>query len=61
MDEEWDELKFKQCLELCQLTVDIAQWEELELTLVGEQGLSLSGGQKARLALCRAVYRDADL
>ena len=30
-------------------------------TLIGEQGLSLSGGQRARLVLARAVYADADL
>ena len=28
---------------------------------VGEKGLNLSGGQKARLALARAVFRDADV
>ena len=32
-----------------------------ELTLVGEKGISLSGGQKARLGLARAAYADADL
>ena len=32
-----------------------------ELTLVGEKGISLSGGQKARLGLARAAYAHADL
>ena len=27
---------------------------------VGEKGISISGGQKARIALARAVYSDAD-
>jgi ABC-type multidrug transport system fused ATPase/permease subunit len=30
-------------------------------TAAGERGVNLSGGQKARLSLARAVYSDADL
>ncbi|CAG2120218.1 unnamed protein product, partial [Medioppia subpectinata] len=32
-----------------------------EKTLVGERGVSLSGGQKARITLARALYNDADV
>ena len=28
---------------------------------MGEKGITLSGGQKARLALARAIFRDADI
>lgn len=31
------------------------------MTIVGERGVSLSGGQRARINLARAVYRQADL
>ena len=30
------------------------------MTVIGERGINLSGGQKARLALARAVYSQAD-
>jgi len=30
-------------------------------TLVGERGVSLSGGQKTRISLARALYSDADV
>jgi len=32
-----------------------------DLTEIGEKGINLSGGQKARVALARAVYSDADI
>ena len=32
-----------------------------DLTVVGERGEVLSGGQQARVSLARAVYADADL
>ncbi|KAJ3153109.1 hypothetical protein HDU89_000737 [Geranomyces variabilis] len=45
----------------CQLDHDIATLSHGLDTYIGEKGVTLSGGQKARVALARAVYRSADL
>jgi ATP-binding cassette subfamily C (CFTR/MRP) protein 4 len=36
-------------------------FKERDQTIVGEKGITLSGGQKARLAFARALYSDADI
>ncbi len=40
---------------------DIRQLMHGDLTLVGERGVTLSGGQKARVNLARAVYHESDI
>jgi ABC-type multidrug transport system fused ATPase/permease subunit len=30
-------------------------------TVIGERGINVSGGQKARISLARAIYQDADI
>ena len=32
-----------------------------DLTEIGERGINLSGGQKARISLARAIYADKDI
>lgn len=41
----------------CCLEPDIAAWPHGDLTHIGDRGTTLSGGQRARLALARAVYQ----
>lgn len=55
----YDEPRYKQVLEACALLPDLANFKHGDLSFVGENGIGLSGGQKARVALARAVYSTA--
>lgn len=43
------------------LVEDLKNWAAYDSTEIGERGVSISGGQKARVSLARAIYADADL
>jgi len=57
----YDKDSYNRILEACSLAEDIQQFPEYDQTVVGECGAVLSGGQRARVSLARAVYADADL
>lgn len=52
---------YQTTIRACALTQDIAMLPAGDSTEVGERGITLSGGQKARLSLARAVYSKAQV
>lgn len=54
--EPFDEARYDATLEACALQPDLDVLEDGDQTEIGHKGVSLSGGQKARVALARAVY-----
>ncbi|TFK37295.1 multidrug resistance-associated ABC transporter [Crucibulum laeve] len=52
----YDEERYNAVVESCALKPDLEMLEDGDSTEIGARGVSLSGGQKARVALARAVY-----
>ena len=57
----WDPQFYERTIQACALAEDLKTLPDGDSTEVGERGISLSGGQKARLTLARAVYARADV
>ncbi|KAJ8931068.1 hypothetical protein NQ314_016097, partial [Rhamnusium bicolor] len=53
--------RYYDVVRVCALEKDFKQFPYGDKTLVGERGVSLSGGQRARINLARAVYKEADI
>ncbi|KAG8871479.1 hypothetical protein FRB98_000747, partial [Tulasnella sp. 332] len=54
-----DEARYQATLEACALTADLKILEDGDEAEIGERGVNLSGGQKARVSLARAIYSRA--
>ena len=54
-------MRFDEALHATSLDEDVAILPGGVLTEIGERGINLSGGQRAIVALARAVYRNADV
>ncbi|ELW66013.1 Multidrug resistance-associated protein 7 [Tupaia chinensis] len=57
----FDAQLYKEVLEACALNDDLSILPAGDETEVGEKGVALSGGQRARIALARAVYQEKEL
>lgn len=56
-----DKLRYKTVVKKCALERDFQLLPYGDKTIVGDRGVSLSGGQRARINLARAVYKQADI
>ena len=59
--QEMDLDRYNMAINACELETDIARFPDGDLTVIGERGVMLSGGQKSRVALAREVYINADV
>lgn len=58
---KYDQAKFDNAIAASQLKADMLNFSNGSKTIIGERGVNVSGGQKARISLARAVYQDADI
>lgn len=57
----YDKLRYQETVKHCALLTDFQQLPHGDKSFVGERGSALSGGQKARVTLARAVYKNASI
>ena len=53
--------RYNTILNICQLKPDLELFKSGDMTQVSDKGSNLSGGQKTRITIARAVYSDADI
>lgn len=57
----FDERFYQEVIDCCGLQEDLKILSKGDMTIIGSKGISLSGGQKSRLALARAVFARKDV
>ena len=58
---EYNEEKYNKIIKLCELEKDIKNFSKNSFTLLNEKGNNISGGQKARISLARALYSNKEI
>ncbi|XP_073147479.1 ABC transporter C family member 13 isoform X2 [Henckelia pumila] len=61
LGKDYDGKRYLEILRACALDLDVSLMLGGDSACVGEKGVNLSGGQKARLALARALYHEPDV
>nr|UOU03343.1 ATP-binding cassette subfamily C4-4-2 [Brachionus rubens] len=57
----YDKKKFDEIIKVCCLDEDLKTLSNGENTIIGEKGINLSGGQRARVSVARALYSDSQI
>ena len=57
----FDNRRYFEILDICCMLTDLNNFPKGDLTEIGHRGVSLSGGQRVRVSLARALYSDADI
>lgn len=57
----WNKARYDEVIQACALPPDLKIFPEGDMTDIGANGINLSGGQKWRLALARALYSRASI
>ncbi|XP_038713738.1 ABC transporter C family member 13 isoform X2 [Tripterygium wilfordii] len=61
LGKNYESQRYSDTLKACALDADILQMVGGDMAYIGEKGANLSGGQRARLALARALYHGSDI
>lgn len=56
--EEYEKSRYDRVIQVCALDCDFKALPEEDFTFVGENGLNLSGGQRARISLARLIINN---
>jgi ATP-binding cassette subfamily C (CFTR/MRP) protein 4 len=59
--ETLDDQRYMKAIHYSRLETDLDLFTHGDATVIGERGSTLSGGQRARISLARALYREADI
>lgn len=60
-NQPFDFERYVDTVQYCELERDLENFREGDRTLIGEKGVNMSGGQKARMGLARAVYQNKEI